>query len=74
MLEEVLRYKAPVHGMFRRTTRDARVGDVIIPAGAFVWLVFSTGGWDEATFPEPARFDITRPNANRRRCADRVHP
>jgi cytochrome P450 len=65
LLDETLRIKAPVHGMFRTTTTDADVDGVTIPEGSMVWLVFSSGGTDERVFECPEKFDIHRPNARK---------
>jgi cytochrome P450 len=64
-VEEGLRYDAPVQGMFRTTTEDVTVRDVTLPAGARVFLAFAAANRDEHVFPEPDRFDIQRPNADK---------
>ena len=61
-VEEVLRYDSSVPIWRRLTTRPATVGDVELPAGAKVLLWLAATGRDATVFPEPERFDITRPN------------
>jgi len=65
MLEETLRIKAPVHGMFRTATVDTEVDGCPIPKDGMVWLVFSSGGHDAERFECPRKYDIKRPNADR---------
>jgi cytochrome P450 len=62
-VEEVLRMETPVQGLFRQTTCDVAVGDVVIPEGAVVMLRHGAVNRDPAKFPEPDRFDIRRGNA-----------
>jgi cytochrome P450 len=64
-VEESLRLEAPAQGLYRRCTRDFELGGVTIPAGAIVMVMFGAGNRDPAMFPEPARLDLARPNANR---------
>lgn len=63
LVEEALRYDAPVQGMFRLATRDAELGGVAIPEGAMLMLVYGAGNRDAEHFPEPDAFDVTRFNA-----------
>ncbi|GAA0608907.1 cytochrome P450 [Sporichthya brevicatena] len=53
LLEEMLRLEAPVQGMFRSATRATRIGDVDVPAGALLWLVFGSANRDPEAFPDP---------------------
>jgi len=62
-VEEGLRYCSPVQGLFRRTLREARVGGVTLPVGAEVMVCYASANHDEARFPDPERFDITRETA-----------
>ena len=64
-VEEGLRYDAPVQGMFRTTTEDVTVRGVTLPAGARVFVAFGAANRDEHLFPEPDRFDVQRPNADK---------
>jgi cytochrome P450 len=60
LVEEVLRYDAPVQGLFRVATRDVTVADTAISAGALVMPLFASANRDERQFPEPDRFYVTR--------------
>ncbi len=60
MVEEVLRYQAPIQINNRRATADAQVGGVILPAGTTVHLMVAAANRDPAQFPDPDRFDIAR--------------
>lgn len=60
IVEETLRAEGSVRGMFRRTTREVELGGVTMPQGALVQIMFGSANRDEATFPEPDRFDIDR--------------
>jgi cytochrome P450 len=62
-VEEVLRLSPSIMTWRRRTTRDATVGAVAIPAGADLLLVMASANRDESRFPDPDTFDIARPNA-----------
>ena len=64
-VEEGLRYDAPVQGMFRTTTEEVTIRGVTLPAGARVFVVFGAANRDEHIFPEPDRFDVQRPNADK---------
>jgi len=63
-IEETLRFDSPVAGLWRVATCPALVGDTEIPEGAAVMPRFAAANRDAAVFPEPGRFDITRPNAS----------
>ena len=62
VVEETLRRHGSARGMFRFTTRAVTVAGVTIPANASVYLAFQAAGNDPSHFPDPARFDIDRPN------------
>jgi cytochrome P450 len=64
-VEELLRYETPATSMWRVAAHDTQLGGVAIPGGAPVLLRFDAGNRDEAMFPDPDRFDITRRNARR---------
>ncbi|HIF21975.1 MAG TPA: cytochrome P450 [Gemmatimonadetes bacterium] len=65
MLEESLRLKAPVHGMFRIANHDAEVMGCRVPKGAMMFLAYSSAGRDPSRFENPDVFDIRRKNASR---------
>ncbi len=59
-VEEALRHEAPVTGLFRVATRDARIGGTPVAKGEFAWLVFAAANHDPRTCPVPHAFDIDR--------------
>jgi cytochrome P450 len=64
-IEETLRWEGPVNLNFRSVTKDAVLGGVALPAGSVVQTVTGVPNRDPATFPDPDRFDLTRPNTRR---------
>lgn len=62
-IEEVLRFDAPVAGLWRTTACPAQVAGVDIPSGASVMMRFAAANRDQRVFDQPDRFDITRDNA-----------
>jgi cytochrome P450 len=62
-VEEVLRLQPPVHGLFRTTTRDVKLGDTHLPAYAQVCVLFASANDDDAKFACPRTLDVTRGNA-----------
>jgi len=60
MVEEVLRYQAPIQINNRRCTAPVRLGNVDLPAGTTVHMIVAAANRDPAQFPDPDRFDITR--------------
>ena len=60
-VEELLRFTSPVnHANDRFTTHDVTVGDVVIPAGQWVFPAISSANHDPAQFPDPDRLDLGR--------------
>ena len=60
-IEELLRFTSPVnHANDRFTTEAVPVGDVVIPAGEWVFPAIASADWDPAQFPEPDRLDLGR--------------
>ncbi|HYO71729.1 MAG TPA: cytochrome P450 [Archangium sp.] len=62
-VEELLRMDTSIQGLFRTTTQAVELGEVTIPANVRVFLLYGSANHDSAQFPDPERFDITRPNA-----------
>jgi cytochrome P450 len=59
---ETLRYDAPIQGFGRRVARDTQIGDVTIPAGDQIWVMFGSSGRDTDKWGDDAdRFDVRRP-------------
>jgi cytochrome P450 len=59
-IEEVLRYRSPLHWMPRATARDVELQGQVIPAGKVVLPLIGSANRDPKQFPDPERFDITR--------------
>jgi cytochrome P450 len=62
-IEEMLRLESPVQRTTRMAKRDAVAAGEPIPAGRFVMVMLGGANRDPANFPDPTRFDVTRPNA-----------
>ena len=62
-VEEVLRFDSPIQGLWRRVTRDTRLGDTELPAGSMVVLRFGAANRDPRKFAEPDDLDVERGNA-----------
>lgn len=58
LVEEMLRVEAPVQGMFRVSTADSTIGDVEIPSGSVIWLVYGSANLDPEAFPDPTALDL----------------
>jgi cytochrome P450 len=48
--------------MFRRAVKEVEWHGVTIPKDAILFARFASANQDERRFPDPERFDITRPN------------
>jgi cytochrome P450 len=60
LVEETLRFDAPVQLVFRTATREVELRGARIPEGATVALLIGSANRDERRFPEPDRFDVGR--------------
>lgn len=60
-VDEVLRYTSPVWHFRRTATRDAVLRGTRIRAGDKVVVWFAAANRDPEAFPDPHRFDVTRP-------------
>jgi cytochrome P450 len=60
LVEEALRYDAPVQFLFRTATRDVEIAGTTIPAGSVVLPVFGSACRDDRKYPNADRFDVTR--------------
>ncbi|MDE0784058.1 MAG: cytochrome P450 [Planktomarina sp.] len=60
MVEEVLRYQAPIQINNRRANSDQILSGVTIPADTTVHMMINAANRDPAQFSKPNRFDITR--------------
>ena len=59
-IEEGLRWESPFLMLARRTTRDASLGGVDIPAGREVSVFVGSANRDERRYQHPDRFDLHR--------------
>lgn len=59
-VEEVLRWDAPVQGLFRTTTRPVEIDGTVISERSRVQLLYGSANRDERHYPEPDQFDIDR--------------
>lgn len=62
-IEEVLRYDAPVQGLWRSVQCPVTLGGVDIPANVPAMVRYGAANRDPRVFDNPDVFDITRPNA-----------
>ncbi|HEY1970246.1 MAG TPA: cytochrome P450 [Pseudonocardia sp.] len=59
-VEEIIRYAAPLEGLFRTTNQDVEINGCPIAAGTKVRAVFASANRDEAQFTDAASFRIDR--------------
>jgi cytochrome P450 len=59
-IEEILRYRSPLHIAFRVTKRPIELGGRELPAGRLVYLMLGAANRDGGQFADPDRFDIGR--------------
>jgi cytochrome P450 len=59
-VEEIIRHASPVISMRRTLTRDTEMNGTTFAEGDKVLLIYQSANRDEAVFPDPDRFDITR--------------
>lgn len=61
-VDETLRHSGPPQRLFRIATCDVEIGGQTIRAGDWVAVFFGAANHDPDVFPDPERFDMTRPN------------
>jgi len=59
-VEESVRWDGPVQSFFRNTLQDTRIGNVPVPKGAKVMLIFASANRDERRFTDPNRYLVER--------------
>jgi len=59
-VDEIIRWATPITVFQRTALRDVQVGDVVVPKGDRVGLLYASANFDEDVFEDPFRFDITR--------------
>jgi cytochrome P450 len=60
LIEETLRYDAPIQLIFREALTDVEIAGVRIPAGATVVPLLGSANRDERRFPSPDVYDVGR--------------
>ena len=60
MIEEVLRYRAPLQWMLRLARHEVELHGHLVPAGDLILPMIGAANRDPRQFPDPNRFDITR--------------
>jgi cytochrome P450 len=60
VVEESLRYEAPVQMLFRKAARDTEVSGVEITEGSMVVPLVASANRDERRYVNPERFDVMR--------------
>jgi cytochrome P450 len=72
-VEETMRWATPLQLTARTTSREVTLHGTTIPKGGRVVLVTGAANRDERQFPDPDRFDITRPRARHVGFGEGVH-
>lgn len=57
---ELVRYRSPLRGLMRRTTKVVEIGGVVLPAGTELMVSYHSANRDERAFAEPDKIDISR--------------
>ena len=60
VLEESLRYDAPVPGMIRSTNEEVNISGVKLPKNSKLFLMYASGNRDESQYEDAQKFDIKR--------------
>jgi len=63
LVEEALRYEAPVQGLFQVAKEDVEIGGVTVPAGSMLMTLYAAANRDPRHFEHPDEFDVHRANA-----------
>ena len=72
-VEEAMRLITPLQLTARTTSREVTLHGVTIPEGGRVVLVPGAANRDERQFPDPDRFDVTRPRGRHLGFGEGVH-
>ena len=59
-INEAVRLESPIRGFTRRVSAEHRVGDVVLPAGARVLLLYASANRDDRKWDNPEQFDVRR--------------
>jgi cytochrome P450 len=61
-VEEALRYDPPFRGHYRVVTRDTALGEMDLPAGAHLVLMWPAANRDDDAYTQPDEVQLDRPN------------
>jgi cytochrome P450 len=59
-VNEVIRYESPVRAFSRKALHESIIGDVTIPAGSRVLVIYASANRDEREWDRPEVFDVRR--------------
>ena len=59
-VNEVIRYESPLRGFARKAVQETSIGDVTIPAGSRVLVIYASANRDELEWDQPDVFDVRR--------------
>jgi cytochrome P450 len=60
LVEEALRYDAPVQSLFRRATRDCELAGKRVAENEMLMVIFASANRDADRFPDADTFDVAR--------------
>lgn len=60
-VDEMLRFRPPMHGLFRTANTDAEIAGCPVPANAKIRTLYASGNRDEDVWDRPDDFIIDRP-------------
>lgn len=64
VLNESIRYEAPIRALSRYVTEDTEIGGIPLARGSQALMVYASANRDERHWKDPDTFDVTRSNAN----------
>lgn len=63
-IDEALRLRPPVRGLFRTPSHDTQLNGVPVPQDSLVTMLFAGANHDPSVFPEPFDYQVERENAD----------
>jgi cytochrome P450 len=72
-VQEAVRLCAPIRTLSRTVVQDTELGGIALPASSRVMLLFASANRDQKKFPDPDRFDVTRPSRDHMSFGNGVH-